>query len=79
MSVALAPSQVQMDLPKRDVYKRQVYALLFNTWVDLNGDNVWDDNETLMGANAINAQMCIRDRARSCSFRIYPEYVYYLS
>ena len=34
-----------------------VYALLFNTWVDLNGDNVRDDNEILMGANAINAQI----------------------
>lgn len=34
-----------------------VYALLFNTWVDLNGDNVRDDNEILMGANAVNAQI----------------------
>lgn len=34
-----------------------VCALLFNTWVDLNGDNVRDDNEILMGANAVNAQI----------------------
>lgn len=36
---------------------RAVSALLYDTWIDFNGDNVRDDNEILMGANAINAQI----------------------